>query len=92
MDKDEKIGSQTEFLAIYEGGMLRPLEELPLAEKARVQITFRVMNPDEADTELGRRQREAIFRLQQGLASTQEMSPADGLSGRDHDVIIYGKR
>ena len=76
-------------VAVYEGGILRPLESLPLEEHARVQISFLPVPMPEI--EMANRQKEAISKLQQVLAVIPCDPPHDGLSGRGHDIILYGR-
>lgn len=69
--------------AIYEGGILRPVEPLPLAEGECVDVTI-----DSTTVEERRR------RLNQALdeiAALPPEGPQDGFSGADHDKVLYGE-
>jgi len=75
--------------AIYENGVLRPVEPLQLKEGAAVEVTVRAEEPvrkKEAD-------RQAIREFLEELAALppEGPEPDDGLIGsRDHDKILYG--
>lgn len=84
-----------EFHAIYENGVLRPITPLNLPESAEVEGTVQQAN------EAGRRVAElsaADLQRQQsalnamfGEVDTLPQTPRnDGISGRDHDKILYG--
>jgi predicted DNA-binding antitoxin AbrB/MazE fold protein len=53
--------------AIYDSGVLRPLEELPLAEHQRVRLTVETIDAPAADREAERRN--LIERLQRSTLS-----------------------
>jgi predicted DNA-binding antitoxin AbrB/MazE fold protein len=80
-----------EFNAIYEGGVFRPLTPLNLPESTPVTVVVQEPNdrtPCEA-AELKHQQRalDAMFSVVDKLPQTPN---DDGLSGRDHDQILYG--
>ena len=80
-----------EFNAIYEGGVFRPLTPLSLPESTPVTVVVRGPNdgtPDEAvDLKHQQQALDAMFSIVDKLPQT----PCDdGLSGRDHDQILYG--
>ena len=84
-----------EFHAIYEHGVLRPLTPLNLPEAAEVAGTLQVTNgdaqtlPQASATEL-RRQQEALKQMFDEVDKLPQTPCNDGLSGRDHDQILYG--
>ena len=83
------------FQAIYEHGLLRPLEPIDFSEQEVVSLT--VTNratpvPQETEDEEAavRRQQAALLAFVERAAAEQGDVPSDGLSNRDHDKIIYG--
>jgi predicted DNA-binding antitoxin AbrB/MazE fold protein len=76
--------------AVYEHGVLRPLEPLTLDEHTQVKIILWVAQPFEVSADLAKRQSTAVQALQQRLAAIPADTVDDGLSGRDHDRILYG--
>jgi predicted DNA-binding antitoxin AbrB/MazE fold protein len=80
-----------EFLAIYEGGVLRPLTPLNLPES--VQLTVSVREPDGASTaapEDLQRQQTALNSMFAEVDRLPQAGGEDGLSNRDHDHVLYG--
>jgi predicted DNA-binding antitoxin AbrB/MazE fold protein len=75
--------------AIYENGILRPLTPLALPEHSRVALTVQELMAATDAGDLAKQQAalDAMFREVDALP--QEVH-ADGLSGRDHDQILYG--
>jgi predicted DNA-binding antitoxin AbrB/MazE fold protein len=86
-----------EFHAIYEHGVLRPLTPLNLPESIEVTGTVQPKNgldaegaqPSTADL---RTQQDALNAMFQAVEKLPQISHNDGLSGRDHDLILYGPR
>jgi predicted DNA-binding antitoxin AbrB/MazE fold protein len=80
------------FHAIYEGGVLRPLTPLNLPESAQVTVEVHEQNGSTtatpADLESQQQELEAMFAVVDKLPQTPT---GDGLSGRDHDQILYGQ-
>jgi predicted DNA-binding antitoxin AbrB/MazE fold protein len=84
-----------EFHAIYENGILRPLAPLNLPEAAEVSITVHAnaqiasesAKRSAADLQRQQAALDAMFREVDRLPQTRRN---DGLSGRDHDKILYG--
>jgi predicted DNA-binding antitoxin AbrB/MazE fold protein len=86
-----------QFHAIYENGILRPTAPLDLPESVEVSVTIHqrngidhqqvVPNADEL-----RRQQEALDRMFREIEQLPQSPRNDGLSGRDHDRILYGNR
>lgn len=77
------------FDAIYEDGILRPLTPLALPNHARVAITVNATSLQSSDDACLRQQMalDAMFKEVDALA---QHDLKDGLSGRDHDQILYG--
>jgi predicted DNA-binding antitoxin AbrB/MazE fold protein len=75
----------TTAAAIYEGGVLRPLSPLPLAEGTRVEVT--VTDHVAPSVTEGK----TAVELLREIASLPMESDASGFSGRDHDRALYGK-
>lgn len=76
--------------AIYEGGVLRPLEPLSLAENQIVSVEISTSPPAESDEECATRQRQGLMAFIKFVEANPLPAPDDGLSNRDHDQIIYG--
>lgn len=68
--------------AVYENGVLRPSEPLPLGEGEHVEVTV-TTSGDAA------RHAELVKALQEIAALPME-GPDDGFSGADHDKVLYG--
>jgi predicted DNA-binding antitoxin AbrB/MazE fold protein len=77
--------------AIYEGGVLRPLVPLSLKENEVVALTISTAAGDAAASAEGAQQRNVLADYVRKVESRSEEVPADGLSNRDHDRLIYGK-
>jgi len=78
-----------QFHAIYEDGVLRPLEPLVLNEHQQVWVSVSSLSPDTGDKASA--QRRAMEELDVALASLPDRSPSDGFTAADHDKILYGK-
>jgi predicted DNA-binding antitoxin AbrB/MazE fold protein len=83
-----------EFHAIYEHGILRPLTPLDLPEATKVEVVLRIAG---ADSTVGDdrkveilRQNEALNSMFAEIDAIPQTPNGDGLSGRDHDQILYG--
>jgi predicted DNA-binding antitoxin AbrB/MazE fold protein len=85
--------------AIYDNGVLNPVEPLRLPDQARVRLQIDVddsppsgTHPDgEGLAEEVRRQREAARQLDEELADLPDPIPEDGFTSADHDRILYGE-
>jgi predicted DNA-binding antitoxin AbrB/MazE fold protein len=79
-----------EFHAIFESGVLRPLSPLNLPESAQVTIVVKDAMPTLTSADLQHQQQalDAMFAVVDALPQTPRND--DGLSGRDHDKILYG--
>lgn len=84
-----------EFQAIYEHGVLRPITPLNLPESAEVTGTLQVTNgAAKAGARISaaelRRQQQALNAMFDEVDKLPQTPCNDGLSGRDHDQILYG--
>jgi predicted DNA-binding antitoxin AbrB/MazE fold protein len=83
---------QHSIQAIYENGVLRPLQPLDLKESERVllQIVPESSASVAAEIEMSADQRQAIDQLLDKMEQMPQISSNDGFSNRDHDRVIYG--
>jgi predicted DNA-binding antitoxin AbrB/MazE fold protein len=80
-----------EFHAIYEHGILRPLTPLNLPESVEVAVTLRLATPNgQISAEELERQQDALNAMFDEVDKLPQTQCNDGLSGRDHDQILYG--
>jgi len=75
--------------AIYEGGVLRPLAPLNLAEHEVVSLSISQAKPEAANDE-ATRQHAVLMAYVTKVESQPDSAPQDSLSNRDHDRLIYG--
>jgi predicted DNA-binding antitoxin AbrB/MazE fold protein len=75
--------------AIYEGGILRPLSPLQLAERQVVSLSIST-EAIASTTDEGLRQREVLSKFISKMEALPNDVPNDGLTNRDHDKLIYG--
>ena len=83
-----------EFQAIYENGVLRLLSPLDIPEQTPVRgVVMERSNasPTEPSPEELTKQQEALDKLRNKIVAMPQVAPSDGLSGRDHDAILYGQ-
>jgi predicted DNA-binding antitoxin AbrB/MazE fold protein len=83
-----------EFHAIYENGVLRLITPLHLQESVEVSGTLEETNivgenGTRGATDLDRQQR-ALNSMFAEVDNLPQTPRSDGLSGRDHDKILYG--
>jgi predicted DNA-binding antitoxin AbrB/MazE fold protein len=74
--------------AIYEDGVLKPLDPLNLAEHQRVGLS--IGTSPTSETDLLASQRKAIEELDAEIDGLPDNSPNDGFSAANHDRILYG--
>ena len=83
------------FQAVFEHGILRPLEPLRLNEDEVISLTIvgqgasAVAEPA-SDKHRALRQRDRILAFVAKMESQPDENPQDGYSNRDHDRLIYG--
>lgn len=78
--------------AVFEQGILRPLEPIQLPDHAQVQLIIQP-NPPQADDsadDLGRQQK-AIEELLAALSLLPQPENPDGFDCADHDAVLYGR-
>jgi predicted DNA-binding antitoxin AbrB/MazE fold protein len=85
-----------EIPAIYDHGVLHPLEPLALADGTRVSLRISDVKEagptaDPASVEEIARRKAALADFQRLMAELPLEGPADGFSGADHDRPLYGK-
>jgi len=76
--------------AIYENGVLKPLEPLHLPEQMRVKLTLDTAS----DTELTKKneaQRKALQDLWQELDASPQATNDDDWSAANHDDLLYDR-
>ena len=78
------------FDAVYEGGVLKPLELLNLPERSQVPGHIHRLAGLEEDAVVAEQQQAAFRSLSARIAALPPESPADGFSGEDHDDVLYG--
>jgi predicted DNA-binding antitoxin AbrB/MazE fold protein len=75
--------------AVYEGGLFRPIGKVELSEGTRVQVRIQAP-PDAPDA------RTAAAKLRELAARSGQEGPGvkddPGLSGRDHDALLYDRK
>jgi predicted DNA-binding antitoxin AbrB/MazE fold protein len=78
--------------AIYEHGVLRPLQPVSLDEQEVVSLAISRPNGTlvTGDQQRAFKQRDAVLRFIDKMESLPDNTPNDGLSNRDHDRLIYG--
>jgi len=81
--------------AIYDDGLLKPLEPLALPDQARVRLRVEVdesvesMASDSSAEAVA--QRQAMLELDAELDGLPDLSPEDGFTSAEHDRILYGE-
>jgi predicted DNA-binding antitoxin AbrB/MazE fold protein len=80
------------FQAIFEHGVLRPLEPLLLNEDEVVSLSIvpSGANDSAQDEKQAIRQRDMLLAFVAKMESYPDDNPQDGFSNRDHDRLIYG--
>jgi predicted DNA-binding antitoxin AbrB/MazE fold protein len=74
--------------AIFEDGVLKPLEPLALAEHQRVWLSIGTSPIDESDA--AGMQRKAMEELDAEMDVLPDQSPDDGFTAANHDRVLYG--
>jgi predicted DNA-binding antitoxin AbrB/MazE fold protein len=74
--------------AIYEDGVLKPLEPLALTEHQRVWLSIGTSAGHESDATAI--QRQAMEELDAEMNALADESPDDGFTAANHDRILYG--
>jgi len=79
-----------EFDAIYERGVFRPLEPVELAEQTKVHLQETPGLPQSRADEAAA-QRAISRELVAWVHGRPSSAPAESVSARDHDRILYGR-
>ena len=79
--------------AIYENGVLRPLQPLDLDEHAIVWLSVEKRTEQNGATLDGEivQQQLAVGELLERMERMTVQAPSDGFSNRDHDQVLYPK-
>jgi predicted DNA-binding antitoxin AbrB/MazE fold protein len=70
--------------AVFEKGVLRPLNPLPLSEGTEVEVTLRIKKT--------RARRTSPADILAAIAALPLEGNGSAFSGRDHNSALYGKR
>ncbi len=79
--------------AVYENGVLKPLEPVALPEHQQVQVSIRVSSgghEPEVEAAVLERQNRALAELLKELAKFPLPPRTDNFSSSDHDAVLYG--
>jgi predicted DNA-binding antitoxin AbrB/MazE fold protein len=82
--RQEGFAMTKKVKAVFEKGVLRPLNPLPLAEGMEVEVTLHVKKSGV--------RRKAPADILAAIAKLPLEGNGSPLSGRDHDAVLYGKR
>lgn len=80
-----------EFRAIFEHGILRPLDPISLVENDVVTVV--VQSNGSGNEHFAAEDTQQKKNLMAALAEANQLpleSPNDGFSGADHDLVLYG--
>jgi predicted DNA-binding antitoxin AbrB/MazE fold protein len=75
--------------AIYEGGVLRPLEPLILPDQSRVKVTVDSVENEAISAEVLAKQQAALDEARRAVLAMQQHQNKDGWSVVDHDKLLY---
>lgn len=78
-----------EIRAIFENGLLRPLDPLTLGENDVVTVTVRAADAPDSQTDEIANQKKALLAAIEEANRLPLESPNDGFSGADHDLVLY---
>jgi predicted DNA-binding antitoxin AbrB/MazE fold protein len=81
--------------AIYDDGLLKPLEPLALPDQARVRLRVEVDESAESmasdSSAEAAAQRQTMLELDAEIDDLPDLSPEDGFTSAEHDRILYGE-
>ena len=83
MVQSSRAAMTKEIEAVYEQGVIRPLQPLDLPEGSRLDVI--VITHEEPRTT------SKAVEMIADIAALPLESPTDGFSGREHDSILYSK-
>jgi predicted DNA-binding antitoxin AbrB/MazE fold protein len=75
--------------AIYDNGVLRPLEPLALPDQSRVKLTVDAEQKTKESDKLAK-QKAALRKSWAELDKVPQHENNDGWSARQHDEVLYG--
>lgn len=75
--------------AIYDNGVLKPLEPLALPDQARVKLTVNAELETELTDKLSK-QKAALREMWEEIDKLPQHKNNDGWSARQHDEVLYG--
>jgi predicted DNA-binding antitoxin AbrB/MazE fold protein len=78
-----------EIRAIFENGVLRPLDPLALGDQDLVTVVVRTQDAETTDDKELVLQREALKRMFAEADGLPNENPHDKFSGADHDSALY---
>jgi predicted DNA-binding antitoxin AbrB/MazE fold protein len=81
-----------EFDAIYENGVLRPLKPVEFREHEVVTVCVTSGVSETSPQETAAKQREILSAFANKMEALIDEPINDGLTNRDHDRILYGRR
>jgi predicted DNA-binding antitoxin AbrB/MazE fold protein len=76
--------------AIYDDGVLRPLQPLALPDQSRVKLTVEPGEFADSNRIVSASQKEALSALFADTDKLQTLN-SDGWSARNHEELLYGK-
>jgi predicted DNA-binding antitoxin AbrB/MazE fold protein len=76
--------------AIYDGGVLKPLEPLALPDQSQVRIIVCAAEPPDEAEKLAA-QKAALAEMRKVIDALPQVNNNDGWSVRQHDELLYGK-
>jgi predicted DNA-binding antitoxin AbrB/MazE fold protein len=76
--------------AIYDNGVLRPIEPLILPDQSRVKVTVEATETAAAAPDVLAKQQAALDEARHAVKAMQQRQNNDGWSVVDHDKLLYG--
>jgi predicted DNA-binding antitoxin AbrB/MazE fold protein len=76
--------------AIYDGGVLKPLEPLALSDQTHVKLIVELQNETSESLVLAA-QKAALRKAFAEIDAMPQIPNNDGWSVRDHDQLLYGE-
>ncbi len=76
--------------AIYDNGVLKPLEPLILPDQSRVKVTVESVETNAAAPDVLAKQQAALDEARRAVKAMQQHQNRDGWSVVDHDKLLYG--
>lgn len=78
-----------QFDAIFENGVIKPLEPVVLPDQSRVKVTWEATESTSSNDAILADQQAAIRELWAELDKLPQHTNNDGWSVRDHDQLLY---